>query len=95
MRIISKSAINRFAKDRNDALEPLMHWYRVARRARWGSIVDAREDFPHADAVGDFTVFNIGGNKYRLIALVRYRRQMIYVRHILTHADYDKEKWKP
>ena len=45
-------------------------------------------------AVGQFTVFNIGGNKYRLIVEVKYDRQVIYVKHVLTHKDYDKDAWK-
>lgn len=71
-----------------------MHWYRVAKRARWQHLADVREDFAHADVVGEYTVFNIAGNKYRLIVAIKYRHQIVYIRHILTHADYDKEKWK-
>ncbi len=71
-----------------------MHWYGVAKRARWQSLVEAREDFPHADVVGPFTVFNIGGNKYRLVTAIKYRWQVIYIRHVLTHAEYSREKWK-
>jgi mRNA interferase HigB len=44
--------------------------------------------------VGEFVVFNIGGNKYRLIAAVHFNRRKVYVRHVLTHAEYDKGKWK-
>jgi mRNA interferase HigB len=94
VRIIGKVAITRFAKDHKDALEPLMHWYGIAKRAQWPNITDVREDFGHADAVGLFTVFNIGGNKYRLITVTRYRWQVVYVRHVLTHSEYDKEKWR-
>ena len=71
-----------------------MHWYAVTKRARWTSLADAREDFRHADQVGRFTVFNIAGNKYRLIATIKYEWQMVYIRQIPTHADYDKGKWK-
>jgi mRNA interferase HigB len=81
-------------KKHADALEPLMHWYRVTKRARWQNLADVREDFAHADVVGEYTVFNIGGNKYRLIATMKYRYQMVYIRQILTHIDYDKGKWK-
>jgi mRNA interferase HigB len=56
--------------------------------------VETRRDFPHADPVGVFTVFNIGGNNFRLIAAIKYRWQVVYVRHILTHAEYAKDKWK-
>ena len=71
-----------------------MHWYVVAKRARWTSLAGVREDFRHADAVGLFTVFNVAGNKYRLIAAIMYRWQVIYIRQILTHSEYDKERWK-
>jgi mRNA interferase HigB len=94
VRIISKLAITEFAKKHTAALEPLMHWYHVAKRAQWQNIIEMRMDFPHADAVGQFTVFNVGGNNYRLIAVIKYRWQVIYIRHVLTHAEYNKGKWK-
>ena len=71
-----------------------MHWYRVAKRAGWKNITEFRLDFPHADPVGIFTVFNIGGNKYRLITVIKYRWQVVYIRAILTHEAYNREKWK-
>lgn len=94
VRIISKAAITEFCWNRADALEPLLHWYSVARRAGWKHLAEVRADFPHADNVGVFTVFNISGNKYRLISVIKYRWQIIYIRHILTHAEYDRERWK-
>lgn len=94
MRIISKAAIVEFSKRHNDALAPLLHWHGITRRAAWDHLSDVRADFPHADAVGDFTVFNISGNKYRLISLIKYRWQIVYIRHILTHAEYDRGRWK-
>ena len=94
MRIVSKAAITDFCKKHKDAAEPLEHWYLVARRARWTRLADVREDFRHADAVGPFTVFNVAGNKYRLVTVVKYRWQLIYIRQILTHFEYGKEKWK-
>ena len=56
--------------------------------------VDVRRAFPHADQVDRRTVFNIGGNNYRLIARISYLTQQVFVLAILTHAEYDKEKWK-
>jgi mRNA interferase HigB len=94
VRIISKAAITEFAKNHKDALEPLLYWYLISKRARWQSLVDVCEDFRHADAVDLFTVFNIGGNKYRLVTVIKYRWQVIYIRHILTHSEYSKETWK-
>lgn len=64
------------------------------RKARFANFVQLRQTFPHADVVGKFTVFDIGGNKVRLIAAVHYNRAKIYIRHVLTHEDYDKGKWK-
>ena len=46
------------------------------------------------DKVGKFTVFDLGGNKYRLIAAIHYNRGKVYIRHVLTHAEYDQDKWK-
>ena len=71
-----------------------MVWYRIAKRAAWQNITQVRQVFPHADAVGEFTIFNIGGDKYRLIVSIKYRWQVIYIRHVLTHQEYDQEKWK-
>jgi mRNA interferase HigB len=76
-------------------VEPLLHWYQVAKRAHWKNITEVRLDFPHADAVGIFTVFNIGGNRYRLITVIKYRWQVAYVREVLTHEQYSRERWRP
>jgi mRNA interferase HigB len=94
VRIISKAAITEFSKTHKDALEPLLYWHSITKRAAWRHLADVRADFPHADAVGVFTVFNISGNKYRLVSVIKYRWQIVYIRHILTHAEYDKGKWK-
>jgi mRNA interferase HigB len=94
VRIISKAAITEFGKTHKDAVESLLHWYGVAKRAAWKHLVDVRADFPHADAVDIFTVFNISGNKYRLVSVIKYRWRIVYIRHILTHAEYDEGKWK-
>jgi mRNA interferase HigB len=53
-----------------------------------------RETFASADYVDGLTVFNIGGNKYRLIASIHYNRRKVYIRNVLTHAEYDRETWK-
>ena len=96
MRIISKTAITEFAAKpgRKYALEALLHWYAIARRAGWRHLADVRQDFPHADAVGIFTVFNIGGNKYRLVTVIKYRWRIVYIRNILGHVEYDEGKWR-
>jgi mRNA interferase HigB len=69
-------------------------WRRVAKRASWNSLAELRQTFPSADAVGKYTVFNIKGNQFRLIAEINYGSGSIFLRHVLTHAEYDKGGWK-
>jgi mRNA interferase HigB len=73
-------------------------WYRTAKSADWRSLQDIRRTYSSADGVpvGDkvFTVFNIGGNSFRLIVGVNYETQTIFIKHVLMHAQYDKEEWK-
>ena len=92
--MISKPAILRFSERHRDALVPLLNWYRITKRADWGSPVDVRKDFAHADVVGRRTVFNIHGNDYRLIARVSYKAKRVFILHILTHVEYSKGDWK-
>lgn len=94
MRVISRRTLLEFIRQHPDAEPNLDRWYRVVRRASWRSLADVQRVFPHADQVGRRTMFNIAGNKYRLIARINYRTQKLYVLAVLTHAEYDKEKWK-
>jgi mRNA interferase HigB len=94
VRVISRKALREFADDHKDAETPLDDWYRIAKRLRWTSLVDVRKTYPHADLVGDLTVFNIGGNKYWLATYIDYRTGKVYIRYVLTHAEYSREGWK-
>jgi mRNA interferase HigB len=84
------------------AAVPLDSWFRIAKKARWRSLEDVRLTYAHADGVtvgkGDkkrlYTIFNIGGNDFRLVTEIYYEDQTILIRHVLTHAEYDKEEWK-
>jgi mRNA interferase HigB len=92
--VISKSAW-RQAIAADPALEgPISEWHKVAKSATWQSLVDVRKVYPHADFVDPFTVFNIRGNAYRLIVKIEYRWQIIFVKHLLTHEQYNKGDWK-
>lgn len=94
MHVISKKAWQD-ATAKDHTLEgPISEWYRVARSASWNSLVDVRQVYPHADFVDPYTVFNIKGNAYRLIVKIEYRWQMIFVKHLLTHDEYNKGDWK-
>ena len=94
MRVISKRPLRDFWTDHPEALPPLDRWFTIARRASWANFAEVRADFPQADVVGDYVVFNVGGNKYRLIAELDYGRGKLFVRDVLTHLDYDKDAWK-
>jgi mRNA interferase HigB len=99
MRVISLGALREFWKRYPEAERPLRQWYKTTVHAEWGSLQDAQRDYPHADGIraggGEtLTVFNIGGNKYRLIARIRYDCQLINVRAVLTHEEYADGKWK-
>jgi mRNA interferase HigB len=69
-------------------------WHRIAKAATWTNIEDVRKTYPHADPVGGMTVFNIKGNNYRLIVKIEYQWQKIFIKHVLTHAEYNKGDWK-
>ena len=77
-----------------EAAEPLQHWANAVQAAAWKNPGALKADFGSADFVGDLTVFNVGGNKYRLIAFVHYLRQIVYIKHILTREEYDEGEWK-
>ena len=94
MRIISRKTLREFADAHKTAERPLGDWYRTVRRLRWTSLMHVRKTYPHADAVGEFTIFNIGGNKYRLAVHINYRAGRIYIRHVMTHEEYSREDWK-
>ena len=99
MRIIKRSTLTEFGERYADAVEPLARWHRIARRAHWMSLTDVRIDFSHADVVRvasgkPVTVFNVAGNKYRLVTAIHYNRQVIYTLRFMKHADYSKDRWK-
>jgi mRNA interferase HigB len=92
--VISKRAVRAFAERHPDARKPLMQWYEAARKAHWTHIVEVREEFHAADAVPPFTVFNVGGNKYRVVTELVFPKKLVLIRKILTHAEYDRGAWK-
>jgi len=71
-----------------------MAWYKTAKKANWQNLAELKAVYPSADLVGRYMVFNIGGNKYRLIARIVYRSQTLFVVAVMTHEGYDLGKWK-
>lgn len=94
MHVITRKRLNEFAKIHPDTKNSLAQWYQLVKENEFTSFVELREMFPSADQVGKLTVFNIGGNKIRLIAAIHYNRQKLYIRAVLTHSEYDQGKWK-
>lgn len=94
MHIITRKRLLEFSKKHPDSEESLDRWYRIVKQCNYNSFTELRKTFPKADQVGKFIVFDIGGNKYRLIAYLVYAAKRVYIRHILTHPEYDKGKWK-
>ena len=94
MHVITRKRLNEFAKIHPDTKNALAQWYQLVKENEFTSFVELREMFASADQVGKLTVFNIGGNKIRLIAAIHYNRQKLYIRAVLTHPEYDQGKWK-
>lgn len=94
MHVITRKRLNEFAEKHPETNNALADWYRLMKSNDFDSITEVRQIFPGADKVGKLTVFNIGGNKVRLIAAIHYNRKKIYIRAILTHKKYDEEKWR-
>ena len=94
MHIISRKALRDFWTRHPDSQGPLTRWFKITQRSEFENFAQLRQTFPSADNVGDLVVFNIGGNKYRLIASIHFNRQKLYVRHVLTHTEYDTGDWK-
>ena len=96
MHIVSRKRLLKFAEIHADVADRLDLWYRVAKSAEWTNLVDVRQTYPETDSVGNcnFTVFNIKGNDYRLITSIVYATGRIYIKYVLTHSEYNKDKWK-
>jgi mRNA interferase HigB len=86
--------IRDFCQLHPEAKEALDRWYQLVKKTDFQSFAQLKQFFPSADLVHNFVVFNIGGNKYRLIALIKYELKRLFIRYVLTHKEYDQEKWK-
>ena len=92
MRVISRRPLKEFGEKYEDARAPLDAWYRIIRGREYETPHELRKDFPSASFLGARrTVFNIGGNKYRLVVDMRYDLGRVYVRDVLTHVEYDRK----
>ena len=94
MHVISKPMLIAFWQKHPDAESPLQAWYKTMEREVFHDFNSLRATFASADYVGGLTVFNVGGNKYRLIASIHYNRKKVFIRAVLTHPEYDRGNWK-
>ncbi len=92
MRVFSLRTLRAFWAKHAAAEGPLRTWHKVVRKADWRSLADVRVTYRSADQVGRCIVFNIGGNKYRLVVLMTPGR--VFIKHVMTHVEYDRGAWK-
>ncbi len=94
MHVISRKALRDFWEQHPDSETALARWFKIMESTEFAGFSELRSAFPTADKVDDWVVFNIGGNKYRLITSIHFNRSKVYVRHVLTHAEYNRGDWK-
>jgi len=93
MRIVSRKAIREAAAAHSEWSASLNAWYKIAETADWKNFAEIRNSWKNSDVVGRFVVFDISHNRCRLIATIKYKWRMVYIRRILSHAEYDEKEW--
>ena len=94
VRVISRKKIRDASRVHPEWEASLSAWYKVAKNADWARFPDVKQSWSNSDKVGACIVFDISYNKCRLVAWINYRGKKVFIRYILSHADYDKGKWK-
>lgn len=94
MHLISHKKLKDFYQKHDQAENAMNAWYKIIDRSDFDNFTELRKIFPSADKVGKFIVFNVGGNKYRIITVIHFNRKRCYIRDVLTHKEYDLGKWK-
>lgn len=94
MHVISRRALQSFWEKHPESEGSLKAWFKIIKLSEYQGFNDLKKTFGSIDKVGDKYVFNIGGNKYRLVTAIHFNTGRVYVRAVLTHKEYDKEEWK-
>jgi mRNA interferase HigB len=94
MHIITRQRIKEFIEKHPDSQSSLETWYQIVKHSHYDTFDELKQHFSSADYVDGYVVFNISGNKYRLIAAIHFNRKKVYIRNILTHPEYDRNKWR-
>jgi mRNA interferase HigB len=92
--IITRKALIEFWEKHPESQTALLRWFKIVQKTEFNNFADLRKVFPSADKLDPWIIFNIGGNKYRLITSIHFKRDKVYIRHVLTHAEYDRGDWK-
>ena len=94
MRVLGEAVVARFAKKHSASLKPLQRFLGIARTADWPHFPALKQSFAAADYMSNgMVIFNIGGNKYRLMATISFERQILLIEQILTHGEYSREEF--
>jgi len=93
MHVIRYKQFRDFGKKHSDSCSVLDDWLKVASRANWSNLSEIQSVFPQAKAIDNLIVFSLKGKQYCLIVSINYEGQLIYLKHVLTHAEY-KEQWQ-
>lgn len=94
MRIISEKRLREFWRERPEAENAMRAWIKTTRLAEWHSFSDVRKTYNHTDVYRGCVVFDVGGNKYRVIVKIAYGISVVFIRTVLTHREYDEKKWQ-
>lgn len=94
MHMISRKAFRAFSLKHPESGQALDDFFGKIKRCSPGNMAELRQIFPTADSVGDCVVFNVGGNKYRVIVHLDFEVQTMWIRYVVTHAEYDRGRWK-
>ncbi len=94
MRLVGRDRIERFVRKHSDSGSSLRRWVQVVEANDFRQFAELKETFASADYVRPYTLFNISGNKYRLVALVDYGLRMVSVEAVVKHEEYDEQSWR-
>lgn len=99
MRVITERRIREFWRsekglEKTIREKAMREWMRIVKLADWQNFSDLKNTFNHADVYKNCTIFDVGGNKYRIIAKVQYRKHIVFIRFVLTHSEYNEKKWQ-
>jgi len=93
MRLLGEPLVDEFKEGYRQSANVMDRWVAIVRAAKWKSFVDVKKTFNTADYVAPYVIFNIGGNKYRLLSVIDYKESVVIVRAVMRHKEYDR--WKP